>query len=275
MIMRETNGRGVDLVLNSLVEEKLQASVRCLARGGRFVEIGKFDSMNESPLHLEVFRKEAAVLGVHLDRIFEASPNAKYRLRLLLEEAMRTGSCLPLTRTTFDSDRTEEAFRFMAGGGHVGKVILRIGDGAKPSTTIPRHYCDPDGCHVVIGGLGGFGLELIDWLVKRGARKVVISSRNGLRTGYQASRIRNWRNEGVLVRISTDRDVTTAEGCRNLLEEASSFGAVVSIFNLAVVLSDALFENQSVDNFRRCLGPKADAIRHLDVLSRELCPCLR
>jgi len=50
LIMSETNGRGVDLVLNSLADEKLQASVRCLAPGGRFLEIGKFDIENNSNL---------------------------------------------------------------------------------------------------------------------------------------------------------------------------------------------------------------------------------
>jgi len=44
--MSETNGRGVDLVLNSLSEQKLQASVRCLAAKGRFLEIRKFDLNN-------------------------------------------------------------------------------------------------------------------------------------------------------------------------------------------------------------------------------------
>jgi len=50
LIMSETNGRGVDLVLNSLAEEKLQASIRCLALGGRFLEIGKFDLENNNYL---------------------------------------------------------------------------------------------------------------------------------------------------------------------------------------------------------------------------------
>jgi len=49
-IMKETNGRGVDLVLNSLSEEKLQASVRCLATNGRFLEIGKFDLSQNNDL---------------------------------------------------------------------------------------------------------------------------------------------------------------------------------------------------------------------------------
>jgi len=48
--MSETNGRGVDLVLNSLAEDKLRASVRCLAPGGRFLEIGRFDLDNNSRL---------------------------------------------------------------------------------------------------------------------------------------------------------------------------------------------------------------------------------
>lgn len=37
-------------MLNSLAEEKLQASLRCLARHGRFLEIGKFDLSNNSHL---------------------------------------------------------------------------------------------------------------------------------------------------------------------------------------------------------------------------------
>lgn len=46
---------GVNLVLNSLAEEKLQASLRCLARHGRFLEIGKFDLSNNSQLGKMVY----------------------------------------------------------------------------------------------------------------------------------------------------------------------------------------------------------------------------
>ena len=49
-IIRQTNGKGVDLVLNSLSEEKLQASVRSLATNGRFLEIGKFDLSQNNKL---------------------------------------------------------------------------------------------------------------------------------------------------------------------------------------------------------------------------------
>ncbi len=48
--MSETKGKGVDVVLNSLAEDKLQASVRCLAKGGRFLEIGKLDLLKNNNL---------------------------------------------------------------------------------------------------------------------------------------------------------------------------------------------------------------------------------
>jgi fatty acid synthase len=50
--MKETDGRGVDIVLNSLSEDKLQASLRCLATNGRFLEIGKFDMSQNNSLGL-------------------------------------------------------------------------------------------------------------------------------------------------------------------------------------------------------------------------------
>lgn len=42
----------------------------------------------------------------------------------------------------------------------------------------------------VAGGLGGFGLELANWLVSRGASRLLLNSRSGVRTGYQAWCIR-------------------------------------------------------------------------------------
>lgn len=89
----------------------------------------------------------------------------------------------------------EQAFRFMASGKHIGKVILKLRENAEdvkslPLKMIPRVYCNPDHSYVIVGGLGGFGLELADWLVLRGCRKLVISSSRGITNAYQAARIK-------------------------------------------------------------------------------------
>jgi len=52
-LRKRTGGRGVDVVLNSLAEDKLQSSVQLLAQHGRFLEIGKFDLSNNTPLGMK------------------------------------------------------------------------------------------------------------------------------------------------------------------------------------------------------------------------------
>lgn len=87
---------------------------------------------------------------------------------------------------------------------------------------------------MITGGLGGFGLELADWLVLRGCKKLILTSRSGLRTGYQALRTRIWKGYGVTVEVST-ADVTTEQGVIDLLSHANKLGPVGAIFNLAAV----------------------------------------
>ena len=53
-LRKTTGGRGVDVILNSLAEDKLQSSVQLLAQHGRFLEIGKFDLSNNTPLGMLV-----------------------------------------------------------------------------------------------------------------------------------------------------------------------------------------------------------------------------
>ena len=60
-VLTVTKGCGVDLVLNSLSEDKFQASVRCLAKHGRFLEIGKYDMSKDNQLGNQSRRKFSIV----------------------------------------------------------------------------------------------------------------------------------------------------------------------------------------------------------------------
>ncbi|KAG5867089.1 hypothetical protein JTB14_013864 [Gonioctena quinquepunctata] len=279
MVMRGTKGRGVDIVLNSLADEKLQASIRCLARGGRFLEIGKFDIANNMSLNLLLLQKGASFHGVMLDRLMSCTPTVRGEVTKVIQEGMKNGCVKPLDRTVFESDQLEEAFRFMASGKHMGKVVIKVREPEPFNVAIPlvskfpctvRYACDPEKSYIIVGGLGGFGLELADWLVLRGARKLVLTSRKGVSTGYQRLRIKCWKSYGVNLLISK-YNITTREGCRILLEEAQKLGEVKAIFNLAVVLADAIFDNQTEETFATSFGPKPIATQYLDEISRELC----
>lgn len=282
LVLSQTNGRGVDLVLNSLAAHQLQASVRCLANGGRFLEIGKVDLSNNSPLGMSIFLKNTTFHGILLDALFDSSSPEKLEVMRLVTEGIKNGAVRPLPKTVYNENQVEQAFRYMASGKHIGKVLLKIRDeesrkAQKPATktvpAIPRTYMDPEKSYILVGGLGGFGLELANWLILRGATKVVLTSRSGIKTGYQSLCIRRWREIGVNVLIST-ADATTEKGATRLLEEANELGPVGGIFNLAVVLRDAMMENQSEADFKTVCKPKVDGSKQLDAVSRKLAPHL-
>jgi len=124
-------------------------------------------------------------------------------------------------------------------------------------SAIARTTCHPHKSHVIVGGLGGFGLELSQWLVEHGAKYLVLTSPFGVCTGYQDRRICQWRQAGITVLVSTC-DVTDAEDTRALLRSSAAMcqDGVGSIFNLAVVLHDGLTANQTAPEWVRATKPK-------------------
>lgn len=128
MILQKTNGDGVDIVLNSLAEEKLQASVRCLAVGGRFLEIGKIDLAANNSLGMMIFLKEISFHGVLIDNLLSSGPKdekiveERTELYNLVNEGLKNGAIKPLVRKVFEKDELEMAFRYMTTGKHIGKV---------------------------------------------------------------------------------------------------------------------------------------------------------
>ena len=113
----------------------------------------------------------------------------------MVENDIERGIIKPLKTNIFEASQVEQAFRFLASGKHIGKVLLKLRENESDSATLPisvlpRAYCSPNLSYIIPGGLGGFGLELADWLVLRGCRKLVLSSSRGISKPYQAYRIK-------------------------------------------------------------------------------------
>lgn len=282
LVMQETGGTGVDLVLNSLAGDLLQASVRCLACNGRFLEIGKFDLANDTSLGMSFFLKNSTFHGVLLDQLFDVTNEVVTQVDELVREGMVNGAIQPLPATVFNEQQVEQAFRFMATGKHIGKVVIKLREEEQTKVTqtvpktvaaIPKTYMNPEKSYIIIGGLGGFGLELTHWLIFRGAKFLVLTSRSGVRTGYQSLCIRRWREMGINIKVSTE-DATNLKGAERLLTSANKLAPIGGIFNLAAVLKDALIENLEEGHFKAVAAPKIDGTKCLDSASRKLCPTL-
>lgn len=112
----------------------------------------------------------------------------------MIQKDLDSGVIQPLNTTLFNANQVEEAFRHMATGKHIGKVLLKIREDENDEKSLPikalnRIYCDSSESFLIVGGLGGFGLELADWLVMRGCRKLVLSSSRGFTNGHQILKV--------------------------------------------------------------------------------------
>ena len=139
----------------------------------------------------------------------------------LIADGIQSGVVTPIGSTVFDKDQVQQAFRYMSAGKHTGKVVIKIRDEELihfPKLTVKAIPCtlfSPVKSYIIIGGLGGFGLELLQWMVDKGARHVVVNSRRGLNNNYQKMvHQRLIRNQHVNIVINTC-DAANEERSRN------------------------------------------------------------
>ncbi|GFS62651.1 fatty acid synthase [Trichonephila inaurata madagascariensis] len=279
------NATRVDVILNSLADDKFTASIRCIAKNGRFIEIGKYDLALDREIGLKMFLENITFHGVFLDQLLDPNPKAIQTMSDILnlvKNGIKTGVVQPLDRTVLDRNSIEEAFRYMSKGIHIGKVLLKIRDEEPEKRVVPKCLMIPavpetqfyyNKVYIIIGGLGGFGMEVTKWIMRRGGKNIILTSRYGARTPYHHFCLKKWQKLGVNVQVST-LNVAIKSEAERLLKEASRIGPVGGIFNSAVVLKDAFMDSQTAQDYNEVCGPKASATKYLDELTRKLCPSL-
>ncbi|CAG2108748.1 unnamed protein product, partial [Medioppia subpectinata] len=170
-IIEATNGRGIDVVLNSLTGKKSDLSFECLAKGGRFIQLNKLDhgqngqNRKHNPYDFDGDIQHIVVSANHLITDIGFLPEFYEWIQL---NSNPKGFVRPLNYTVFGPKRVVDAFRYMTTGRHIGKVVIKYRD--EPS--------DVEKVFIITGGLGGMGLELMSWMHMRGARKFVLTSRS-------------------------------------------------------------------------------------------------
>jgi fatty acid synthase len=114
----------------------------------------------------------------------------------LFHNDFKNGIIKPLKTNVFKRNELEKAFRFLAGGKHVGKILINVKEQETESedeqsmSITPQINFNRAHSHILVGGLGGFGMELADWLVQRGVKILVMNSRTGTVSPYQAHKIK-------------------------------------------------------------------------------------
>ncbi|MBV8378473.1 MAG: SDR family NAD(P)-dependent oxidoreductase, partial [Verrucomicrobia bacterium] len=259
-VMGLTGGHGVDVVLNSLAAEAIPMGLSCLAEFGRFIELGKRDIYQNARIPLWPLRRNASFHVIAMDAVFAGDQALTRTMLQEISGLIEIGALCPLPFRSFPACRVDSAFRLMAQGKHIGKVVVAFPEAFLPRRGEPLRpifAINPEASYLITGAFGGFGKVLARWLVDCGARHLVLTSRSGAATAEAESFVQSLRQLGVEVRVVC-ANISSSEDVGRLMAEIHSAGRPLKgLFHLAMVIDDAPIPSLTRDRFRNVMAPKA------------------
>ncbi len=254
-LMAATGGEGMDVVLGALSGDFVDASLRLLARGGRYIEMGKTD-----------IRDRHAVREVHPGVVYraidlwDAGPE---RIRVLLQRLcvlLREGRLQPLPLSAFDLRYAPAALRFMRNARHVGKVVLQ-----------PPRSLERNGTVLITGGAGSLGQAVARHLVSRhGVRHVLLTSRRGLDVSGGPEFVADLQRLGADTATLMTCDVTDHAQVRSIINGVPANRPLTAVFHLAGILDDGMVRELTRERLVSVLRPKVDGAWNLHRLTTHL-----
>lgn len=276
-IQRATGGRGVDVVLNSLSGEAMQASwTGVLAPFGRFVELGRRDIDVNGKLDMAPYAKNALFAAVDVTHLWREHPALAGQILGDVMKLVSKGAVQPVQPLQVEPfSKVREAFRLVQSGQHMGKVVLEFkGDDqclVVPSP-LPVVAFPADATYLLAGGLGGLGRSMSRWMVERGARNLAYVSRSGGASLPAAAKelIEELNQAGVRTAL-VQCDITDAKKLSAALGSAlKGLPPLRGVIQGAMVLNDASFANMNHSSFVGSLRPKVHGSEALHQVTMEM-----
>ncbi|VAZ75522.1 Phenolphthiocerol synthesis polyketide synthase type I Pks15/1 [Mycobacterium kansasii] len=251
-----TGGAGVDVVLNSLAGEFVDASLRLLSPGGRFIEMGKTDIRDP-----ETIAGQYRGAGYRAFDLIEAGPDRIAQMLAELMEMFAAGELKPLPTKAFDMMLARRAYRFVSQARHIGKVVLTVSDSAAGLA---------GGTVVITGGTGMAGAALARHVVSRHrVAHVMLVSRSGTRAQGISELAAEVRDAGAQVWVAAC-DVADRDAVAALLAQVPPRYPLRGVFHAAGVLDDGLIASLTPDRMDAVLRAKVDGAWNLHELTRDL-----
>ena len=261
-ILRVTGGRGVDVVLNSLAGENLDRSFTAIARGGRFIELGKNGIWSSE--RVGALGREIAYHVVDVQADAQRDPKTFGGYLREVVHMIDAKDIAPLPVTSFSFESANQAFRFMAQAKHIGKIAI-----AAPRRRHAPLTVRPDASYLITGGFGGLGLLFANWMADHGARHIALMGRQASRDAAEPA-LAALRSRDVRVHVfvgDVSDPVAVAGTIGAIRQQMPPLGGVL---HAAGRLDDGALSQQTWERFDRVMRAKVDGAWNLDRATRGM-----
>lgn len=127
VVNQETEGRGVDVVLDMVAGEYLEREIKCLADEGRISVIASLGGAKSTIFMPDITRKRATITGSTLRPRPVAFKGAiAAALRDKVWPKIESGAIKPVIFATFALDEAAKAHALMESSQHIGKIVLTV-----------------------------------------------------------------------------------------------------------------------------------------------------
>lgn len=295
-ILADTEGEGVDVVLNSLASEAMRQSLALLRPFGRFLELGKRDFVENTSLGLKPFKENISYFAIDADELLAAKPDLARELFAEVMDLFDQGVLSALPCRIFDHESVVDAFRTMQKAWHMGKIVVRSAarsrELALAHSQLPERLSEQgkteepgraaqgaphsskqtsvascaqtqrldrktlSGTWLVSGGLGGFGRACVQHLADRGVRSIVVTSRKGLDAPGARKLVTAYAKRSVTLTVCAC-DMADSQAVQALMAHiGTTLPPLQGIIHAAAVFDDKALVSMDEDSFARMLAPK-------------------
>ena len=259
--MGQTQGQGVDVILNSLIEHFVDASLRLLPRGGHFLDMGKRDVRDA-----EQVASDYPGVSYQAFDLLDCSPALQSQMLTDVVQGVAAQKLSPLPYQSYDLREATQAFQWMAQAKHTGKLVF-----SPPPSTFKEQVRETNGTVLVTGATGGIGRVVTEHLVQHhGVQHLLLLSRSGKNANGAEEWLQHLAEMGAKQVRLESCDVRSREAIDACLDKLPSANPVVGIFHTAGVLRDAAFEAQTSGEVHDVLSSKLETALHLDAIAQSL-----
>lgn len=269
-LMSATGGKGAEVILNCVSGSLLKSSFQCLAAYGRFIQYGKYDMEEGTSVGMYKFLKNVSLYCVDLQNIFFQDNEIKEEIHQLIKDGIKKYVVRTLRRVILGPDEVQDVIKVLQNPETIGKVIIQAGNTMsinKINFKDPsRFICNSKSSYLILGGSAMNWAYITEWLVHRGARKIVIASENKPKENHLNRRLQILQDYYGATLITGSSRIQTKQHAIQLLEEVHNLGKLHVVFTLPQQSNNTGIDNsvEILESVLKDAEPQAILVNFLD-----------